>query len=69
MIKVCNCYLRKCKHFVGVIQPDGTEESERYVCKAFLDKIPDEIAFGENKHLEPTKEQKNEVVYEPKTLI
>ncbi len=53
MIVVSNCYNRKCKHFEGIIQPDGTEMTERAVCKAFPNGIPDEIAYGNNKHDKP----------------
>jgi hypothetical protein len=33
-------------------------------CDAFPDGIPDEIAYGRNKHLKPLKNQKNNIVYE-----
>ena len=52
---VNKCFDRKCKHFIGIKQPDGTELSERYVCKAFPKGIPAEIYLGENLHLEPVK--------------
>lgn len=35
-------------------------------CKAFPNGIPDEILFGDNDHLQPLKEQKNDLVYTPK---
>ena len=41
-----------CKHFSGVVQPDGTEQSERYACKAF-DRIPFVILSGESQHRKP----------------
>lgn len=47
------CYARNCKHFLGVSQPDGTEMTERVICKAFPDGIPDEIAYGKNLHITP----------------
>jgi hypothetical protein len=59
-----NCFKRKCKHFLGVIQPDGNEMSEKVNCSAFLEGIPDEIAYGTNKHLVPHPDQKNKIVYE-----
>lgn len=34
-------------------QPDGTERTERVVCAAFPDRIPDEIAYGDKLHLQP----------------
>lgn len=51
MIASPNCYRRRCRHFLGIDQPDGTEATERVVCTAFPDGIPDEIAYGTNKHL------------------
>ena len=50
-----NCNKRHCKHFIGADQPNGTEASERVVCKAFPRGIPDNIAYGENLHLEPVE--------------
>lgn len=35
-------------------------------CFAFLDTIPDEILLGDNKHLKPLKNQKNDIVFERK---
>ncbi len=52
MLNVPRCALRNCKHFLGV-KNDGDEMTERVYCEAFPDKIPDEIAYGDNKHLEP----------------
>ena len=45
------CYTRRCRHFIGVTQPDGTEEPGRVACKAFPDGIPEEIAYGDDPHL------------------
>ena len=64
MLPVPNCYKRKCKHFLGVSQYDGTEMSEVVYCKAFTNKIPEDIAYGKNKHLSPTEFQDNDIVYE-----
>ena len=58
-----NCFKRKCKHFLGV-RSLGTEETERNFCKAFSRIIPREIAYGNNKHLKPLKDQKNNIVFE-----
>jgi len=45
------CSIRKCKHFIGA---KGYPESEQaVVCKAYPNGIPDEIAFGNDLHLEP----------------
>lgn len=46
------CHIRQCKHFVGA-KNDGDETTERVVCHAFPDGIPDEIAYGDNLHLKP----------------
>jgi len=53
MLMESNCFLRNCKHYAGIIQPDGTEQTETNACKAFLKGIPDEIAYGDNKHTNP----------------
>jgi len=58
------CWTRKCKHFTGVIQPDGTELSERNACEAFPDGIPDEIAYGDDPHDKVVEGQTGEFVYE-----
>jgi len=60
-----NCSIRNCRHFIGVEQPDGTEESEIVVCAAFPQGIPDDIAYGKNKHMTRYKGQSNDIVYEP----
>jgi hypothetical protein len=64
MLATPNCYNRKCIHFMGISQPDGTELSESVVCKAFPYGIPMEIAYGDNKHFEPIERQGNDIVYE-----
>jgi len=58
------CFERKCKFYLGIIQPDGEETSERPACLAFPDGIPDEIAYGRNKHLKKHKDQENDIVFE-----
>jgi hypothetical protein len=50
MISIPECRIRNCAHFQGVSQPDGTERTERVICVAFPAGIPDEIAYGANKH-------------------
>lgn len=47
------CWERGCKHFIGVDQPDGTEETERNICAAFPAGIPEEIVVGLNLHTTP----------------
>ncbi len=56
--------MRRCKHYIGVYQPDGTEMTERVICKAYSDRIPDDIAYGNNKHLRVRDDQDNEIVFE-----
>ena len=64
MLDVINCYERKCKYYVGIIQPDGTELSEVPFCGAFPNGIPMDIAFGNNKHLTAIVGQDKKYVYE-----
>lgn len=65
MIEEPQCYTRKCIHFEGVKQPTLGEEAGEFVyCKAFPNGIPDDIAYGNNKHLVPIPNQKNEIVFE-----
>ena len=58
------CVIRGCGHYAGVAQPDGTEETERHVCMAFPDGIPDRIAYGDDLHLEIAEDQRGEIVFE-----
>jgi hypothetical protein len=46
MIDTPECFKRRCIHYTGVIQPDGTEQTEKPACKVFPNGIPDEIAFA-----------------------
>lgn len=64
MLETPKCFIRKCKHYIGVIQPDGTELTERNSCKAFLKGIPEVIAYGNNLHYKPLKDQDNDIVFE-----
>ena len=66
MLAEPKCYTRKCVYYSGVKQPDGTELTEVNYCTAFPDGIPDEIAYGANKHTEPFPGQKNKIVYRKK---
>jgi hypothetical protein len=51
MIKTPRCFERECKHFTGVI---GRWERDQLVaCAAFPEGIPDDVAYGDNLHLEP----------------
>ena len=64
MLSISECNERNCVHFLGVIQPDGTEISERYVCEAYPNGIPDDITNGYDLHLEVRNDQDNDIVYE-----
>lgn len=63
MLAEPKCFTRRCKFFIGVSQPDGTEMTEVNVCEAFPDGIPNEIAYGDNKHLLPLPGQKNNISF------
>jgi len=65
MIPEPKCSKRNCVHYIGVLQPDGTELTERVVCKAFPKKIPTQIAYGNDKHL-TTRPGDNGIQYERK---
>jgi hypothetical protein len=49
------CFARNCKHFLGVVQKEGDdfERTEKVVCAAFPRGIPDDIAYGDELHLQP----------------
>jgi len=53
MLAVPECWNRECIHLIGVKQDNEDELTERHVCKAFPDGIPNEIVSGKNLHLEP----------------
>ena len=65
MLPPSKCQKRNCKHLGGFINEGGEEGTERVVCKAFPKGIPDEIAYGNNKHLEPFPGD-NGIQFEPK---
>jgi hypothetical protein len=52
-----NCYKRSCVHFLGVADPNAPDDDDRQRprCRAFPDGIPEEIAYGDNEHLEPVE--------------
>lgn len=64
MIIEPKCRKRGCVYYGGIEQPDGTELSEQPVCLAFPKGIPEEIAFGDNKHSEPLPNQGNDIVFQ-----
>jgi hypothetical protein len=64
MLDEPTCFTRRCKHFFGAI---GEEDEGQWIfCAAFPDGdgIPEEIAYGKNKHLTPLAGQLNEITYE-----
>jgi hypothetical protein len=58
------CYARRCKHFAGVAQDAEEEDSERSVCPAFPDGIPDDIVSGRDDHLTVRPGPHGRTVYE-----
>ncbi len=58
MLDTPKCYERGCKHYQG-IKNDGDELTERPYCKAF----PNEIAYGDDKHLKVRPGQKNKIIF------
>ena len=65
MLAEPKCYTRGCRHFAGVRQDRRAEATERVVCPAFPDGIPDEVAYGSDPHLRPREGQGNDVAFEP----
>ncbi len=59
------CFQRNCRYYIGVIQPDGTELTETHACPAFPEGVPEEITYGDNRHLTKHKDQVGDYVYEP----
>lgn len=53
LIEPVPCSKKGCRHYRGIIQPDGTEATERHVCAAFPAGVPVEIVRGENMHTAP----------------
>ena len=63
MIAPPNCWKRNCIHYLGILQPDGTEFSERPICKAYPNQIPNDIAYGKDLHLTVRGDQDNQIVF------
>ncbi len=60
-----NCFKRKCVNYIGVRElEEGTVSSGRHICVAFMFGIPDVMTYGENLHLTPLEDQRNDIVYE-----
>ena len=53
MIREPNCSIRRCKHFTGVKSVSTDTDAVVPVCPAFPNGIPNEIAYGNNKHSTP----------------
>jgi len=65
MLDQPECHKRKCVHFLGCKDlVEGEEITEIAICKAFPNGIPDDIAYGENKHSKVVKGQVGNYVYE-----
>ena len=64
MLAEPECFKRNCVHFRGARWLDDEETSEVVYCNAFPDGIPNEIAYGDNLHLEPIEGQDNDIVFE-----
>lgn len=64
MISEPNCYKRGCKWYIGIYQPDNTEAVEVHHCLAFPEGIPEDIAFGDNKHETVQEGQVGSFIYE-----
>ena len=57
MLKCPKCKERKCRNYLGVrndSEPFDEIEEVNY-CEAFPDRIPYEIAYGDNDHTKPFK--------------
>lgn len=64
-----NCSTRKCKHFIGAIGSGSGENTVGdiiLVCPAFPGGIPDDIAYGKNKHKQVISDQTGDLVFETK---
>jgi len=64
MLPEPKCYKRKCKYYLGVIQPDGTEVTEVNNCEAFPKGIPSNIVYGESLHTKKHPNQDNDIIFE-----
>ena len=67
MITEPKCFTRKCKHFIGVKQDNEDESTERVVCEAYPDGIPDDIAYGDDLHEFIRTDQSNTITFEEVT--
>jgi len=58
-----NCLERGCKHYQGY-QFFPETESVKCICPAYPEGIPEDIAYGEEKHLTVRPDQKRTDVFE-----
>lgn len=52
MLTTPRCYERRCRHLIGA-SSQTSEQLQRPICSAFPKGIPEEIAYGDDLHLEP----------------
>lgn len=62
MMREPKCWTRACAHFIGV-RNDGDETTERVCCEAYPDGIPNEIAYGNDQHLELRGDEVRDLVF------
>ena len=61
------CYTRKCIHYLG-FKNEGVRLTGKVYCKAFPNKIPDRIAYGEDEHSIKANDQENDIIYEKRDM-
>ncbi len=60
-----NCSKRRCVNYIGMRElMNGDESASKNICVAFMFGIPDNIAYGDELHLKPIINQRNNIVYE-----
>ena len=58
------CLARNCVYWIGIEMKGDDESTERPYCRAYPDGIPEEIAYGNDKHLSLRGDEVEEVFYE-----
>lgn len=69
MLAEPRCFIRNCVHYRGATWFGDEEETENNFCNAFPEGIPEEIAYGDNLHLQPLKNQKNDITFEKVPIL